>query len=392
MERFHSVPPVLKAGESREAWESRREELLHCIAANEYGFRPDMPYTVSWEEENEETLPDGTGIRRIVNITVKTDLGSYSYPLYVVRPAKAEKAPTVLLICSQSRVVKPRQLPPGFSPDQIPEMMKQMGIIMDGPMDMGSPQALDMNVDLDNGHWPVPAVISRGFAMAGFYATDAEPYGACFPGGLAEIFGTKQERRADEWGILAVWAFAAQCAMDYLVQADHIDADHIAVAGHSRCGKAALWAGANDTRFFCTMPNNSGCSGAALTRNKHGENLKSINLMMPCWFAPNYGKFVNDVDALPFDQHMLLAAVAPRALYVTGGSDDHWADPPGEHASAVLSSPVFELYGDAPLPPEMPEPNGVVHAGRLGYHLRKGPHLLAEFDWMGLLDHMERNM
>lgn len=391
MNRFDAIPPVLKGGEGKESWESRREALLNCIAVNEYGFRPDMPYTVSWEEGKEEILMNGAGLRRTVTITVATALGSYSYPLYVVHPAKVEKAPAVLLICSQSRVVKPQQLPPGFSLDQIPEMMKQMGIIMDGPMDMGTPRALDMNVDLDNGHWPVPAVIGRGFAMAGFYATDAEPDGACFPSGLAEIFGTKKERKAEEWGVLAVWAFAAQCAMDYLVQADYIDDAHIAVTGHSRCGKAALWAGANDPRFFCTMPNNSGCSGAALARNKHGENLKSINLMMPYWFAPNYSKFANDVDELPFDQHMLLAAVAPRALYVTSGSDDHWADPPSEHASAVLSSPVFELYGNAPLTPEMPKPNGVVYAGRLGYHLRKGPHLLAEFDWMGLLDHMERN-
>ena len=102
----------------------------------------------------------------------------------------------------------------------------------------------------------------------------------------------------------------------------------IGITGHSRCGKAALWAGVTDDRFARVMPNNSGCCGTALLRGKHGENISSINLMMPYWFAPAFGKYVGREQELPFDQHTVLALVAPRLLHVASGSTDFWADPP----------------------------------------------------------------
>ena len=98
-------------------------------------------------------------------------------------------------------------------------------------------------------------------------------------GCLAAVFGTKKEARAEtEWGVLAVWAFAASCVLEYLLTLPEIDSSAIGVTGHSRCGKAALWAGVTEERFAWVMPNNSGCCGAAQLRGKHGENMASINL------------------------------------------------------------------------------------------------------------------
>ena len=142
-------------------------------------------------------------------------------------------------------------------------------------------------------------------------------------------------------------------------------------------------------RFAWVMPNNSGCCGAALLRGKHGENMVSINAMMPYWFAPTFKSYVGREQELPFDQHMLLALVAPRKLYVTSGSEDYWADPAGEHRSTVLANQVFRLYGSPTMLEAFPEENSPVHAGAQGYHLRTGPHLLTEYDWMGLLDHID---
>lgn len=103
------------------------------------------------------------------------------------------------------------------------------------------------------------------------------------------------------------------------------------------------------------MPNNSGCCGAALLRGKHGENISSINLMMPYWFAPGFGKFVGREQELPFDQHTVLALVAPRLLHVASGSTDFWADPPWEHRSAVLASEIYQLYGNPKLDETFPQ-------------------------------------
>lgn len=393
MRTFENIPPLLQPGDGLAAWQAKRGALLETVEAIEYGRRPEMDYTVTTALRTEDAYPDENAICRIVDITVTTALGSHTFPLYIFIPKRAEKVPATLLICSQSRVLAPQKLPEGFQLSDLPAMIAKMGIIMDGPMDTGGPrQALDMAVDMHIGHWPVPALLARGHAAAGFYATDAEPDAPDFVNGLAAIFGTRKEtRKADEWGVLAVWAFAARCAMDYLTTLPELDTARIGITGHSRCGKAALWAAVKDERFAWVMPNNSGCCGAALLRGKHGENMASINLLMPYWFAPGFKNYVGREQELPFDQHALLALVAPRLLYVTSGSEDYWSDPMGEHRSTVLASEVYRLYGSPAMDETFPEVNSPVSAGAVGYHLRKGPHLLTEYDWMGLLDHIARN-
>lgn len=389
MPRFENIPDLLLPGESREQWEARRSRLLDTVASVEYGRRPDMPYRVSWNLTSRESVLEGKAERLLTDLTVTTELGSCTFPLYTFLPVGKEKAPATVLICSQSRVLTPQKLPDGFKLTDLPKLLTKMHIVMDGPMDMGGQRkALDMAVDMDNGHWPVPMLMERGHAVSGFYATDVQPDGNSFAEGLAAIFGTTNDRKEDEWGVLAVWSFAASCVLDYLQTLPEIDRGRIGVTGHSRCGKAALWAGATDERFAWVMPNNSGCCGAALLRGKHGENMSSINLMMPYWFAPGFGKFVGREQELPFDQHAVLALVAPRLLHVASGSTDFWADPPGEHSSTVLASQVYRLYGNPEMEATFPAVNSPVEAGKVGYHLRKGPHLLTEYDWSCLVDHV----
>lgn len=389
MRIFEKVPPLLRKGESREEWEARRKELVQTVAVTEYGCRPDMDYTVSWKLQSRESVLDGKADRLITDITVTTELGSHTFPLYTFLPKAEKKVPATVLICSQSRVLAPQKMPEGIKLDDLPRIFAQMNIVMDGPMDMGGPrQALDLAADMDNGHWPVPMMMERGHAVSGFYATEAHPDDGNFTEGLATIFGTARDRKEQEWGVLAVWSFAASCVMDYLLTLPEIDSNAIGITGHSRCGKAALWAGVTDQRFAWVMPNNSGCCGAAQLRGKHGENMASINLLMPYWFAPAFGKYVGREGVLPFDQHTVLALVAPRILHVASGSTDFWADPAGEHHSTVLASEVFELYGNPKMDDNFPEVNTPVEAGAIGYHLRQGPHLLTEYDWACLEAHI----
>ena len=390
MRIFEKVPPLLQQGEGRKGWELRRKELIQTIAATEYGCRPEMDYTVSWKLLSRQVVLDGRAERLITDITVTTQLGSHTFPVYTFLPKSKEKVASTLLICSQSRVLASQKLPEGFSLDDLPKLFEKLHIIMDGPMHLGGPaRALDMAVDMDSGHWPVRMMIERGHAVFGFYATEAQPDNGAFAEGLATIFGTTKDRKEQEWGVLAVWSFAASCVMDYLRSLPEIDAEAIGIAGHSRCGKAALWAGVIDERFAWVMPNNSGCCGAAQLRGKHGENMASINLLMPYWFAPAFGKYVGREQELPFDQHTVLALVAPRLLHVASGSTDFWADPIGEHRSTFLANEVYRLYGSPAMPEAFPEVNTPVEAGAVGYHLRQGPHLLTEYDWACLADHVD---
>ncbi len=401
VENLPQVPDVLAGCSSVEAWEKRRKDLIEMFANLAYGKRPDIPYEVSWSEEVKEEIPELAARHIRTKITVKTDLGVHTFPLYAYIPEQVKA--TAILICSQSRNPSPNLLPPGMCEDgeDIRQFMMrhfqefQVKITPEEIQEVlsaGGPVPLDMDKDYDNEHWPVRKMMQEGLAMFGFYATDAEADDAQnYPSKLGKIFGTSKERKENEWGLLSVWAFAASCVMDYVSAefADLVKIGKFAVLGHSRCGKAALWCGVNDERFTMTMPNGSGCCGAALSRGKTGENLAAINAVFPHWFAPAYRQFGTKVECLPFDQHELLACLAPRKLHVGSGSLDAWSDPEGEHYATYLAGKVWELYGNGgQIESEMPMEGEKQANGAVSYHLRKGPHKLESFDWKCMMEEM----
>jgi hypothetical protein len=238
-----------------------------------------------------------------------------------------------------------------------------------------------------SGFWPAEQVIARGYGIAAiqvealalddrFRFRDAAIW--LFEGSLTPPV----PRASSAWAALAAWGWGASRAMDYLVTDPRIDPARVAVVGHSRGGKAALWAGAEDERFSMVVSNDSGEGGAALSRRLFGETLARITTTFPHWFNENYPTFADRVDALPVDQHMLLALVAPRALYVASADQDLWADPRGEFLSVALTSPVYALWGDPRIgEDDMPPLERPLIAGRRGYHIRTGIHNLTPYDW-----------
>jgi hypothetical protein len=242
--------------------------------------------------------------------------------------------------------------------------------------------------------WQVEAVLARGFGLATMYYGDIEPdIAGAMKLGIRGAY-LKPGREApgdDEWGAIAAWAWGLSRVADYLQTDKDVDPARLALVGHSRLGKTALWAGATDTRFGIVISNDSGEGGAAISRRGFGETVADLNNRFPHWFCGNYRQYGGREAEMPFDAHMLLALVAPRPLYVASAEDDQWADPKGEFLAAVAASEVYELLGKKAVgTATMPPVNRPV-GDAVRYHVRTGKHDITAYDWQQYLDFAERH-
>ena len=225
-------------------------------------------------------------------------------------------------------------------------MMKELvgnedhfNVMMIDMMAPKEPNTLDITCDVEKGYWPVRQLLADGYATAAIYASSLAPDegDSWKQEGLYPLFYEAGERPADGFGCLTAWGFGAQRVLDALLTCPEIDPKRISVAGHSRAGKAALWAAVQDERFATVLVNNSGCCGVAMNVGKLGERVASMCQMMPRWFCKNFLKYsAMAVEQMPFDQDELLAAMAPRPVFVTSGNRDYWSDPEAEFRSVYL--------------------------------------------------------
>ena len=200
---------------------------------------------------------------------------------------------------------------------------------------------------LKNG-WPLGDFFDRGYAFCAVYHEDLVKHNEIdFRRSVHRLFYPKGQSfpKAHEWGVIATCAWGAMRAMDYLETDDDIDHERVAIMGHSKMGKTTLWTAAQDDRFALAISAQSGCAGAALWRRKSGETLRKMVERYPYWLCRNAWKFMELEDDLPVDQHMLLACIAPRPVYVHSATGDTWADGRGEYLSAFHASEVYRFLG-----------------------------------------------
>lgn len=230
--------------------------------------------------------------------------------------------------------------------------------------------------------WEAAKIIEKGYGLATFHYGDIEPDSS--NGWKTGVRGRMQEElktAPEAWCAIGAWAWGLSRLMDHLETEKNVDAKRVIITGHSRLGKAALWAAANDTRFAAVVSNNSGEGGAALSTRWFGETTLRINTRFPHWFIAAYKQYNEKPETLPFDQHMLLALIAPRPLYVASATEDLWTDPTGEFLAAKAAEPVYTLFKYEGLGvSEIPAPDHPV-GKRIRYHLRTGKHDILWYDW-----------
>lgn len=367
-QRLSSLPDPLtgfqgRTVSTREQWlAERRDEILEYFKENVYGKVPSA-HVLSMRSEliSAEKGMDGRAVRKKVLITYEGPGGTGTLPFVLFVPTARDSV----------RV-------PAFL------FMNNRGLA-----------AADPDRKRRSGFWPAERIIERGYAAAVFQVEDVDPdEHDGFRNGVHGIIDPPGEARPkNAWGTIAAWAWGAQRVMDALEQDPEIDAGKVALVGHSRCGKTALWAAAQDERFAMVVSNNSGCTGAAVSRGKQGETIRDINEVFPHWFAENYKRFNDNVDELAVDQHMLLGLIAPRFLYVASASEDRWADPESEFLSVVAAERVYRLFGHDGLGTRrFPPADSPIFGDRIGYHLRTGKHDLTEYDWERFMDFADEKL
>ena len=330
----------------------RRAEVLELFTTQVYGRVPATPYQQNFKLVQEDrNAMNGLATLKLIDITFTANSKSLTLHLGLFIPNKVRKpVPAFLLICNRPT------------------------------------SNIDFTRTNKSEFWPAEEVIARGYAVAAFYNADIDPdVDDQFKNGIHGLLDTN--RNSESWGTIAAWAWGASRCMDYLVTQKAIDQKRIAVVGHSRGAKTALWAGATDKRFALIVSNEAGCGGSSLSRRRYGETIERINKAFPHWFCTNYKAYSNREDSLPVDQHMLMALIAPRALYVASADKDLWGDPRGQYLALYHALPVYNLLGiKTKLPEAMPPLNSPVQNGRVAYHVRDGEHNLLLKDWNFFMD------
>lgn len=382
---------------SKLEWTWRRDEILGIFQKEMYGRMPE-PSPIYWEkvESGTTTLPALAGypsvqaLREQYRMWFKADKSGPSVIWLVIRPASAQTEVPVILTLNY------------YGNHYLMSDTQVLGPELSGNAVSGERGGW---IDPANRYFfPTNLLISRGYAlMTAHYEDitgDPEPfvltkaYNRVFA-----LWGARDASRTDNTTALAAWAWGLCRGLDLVEQVDGLDGNNVVVAGCSRLGKAALIAGAFDERFKVVVPIQTGSGGAPLTKHltPDKESIASETSNYPHWFCAAYNKYAGNESSMPFDQHLLISCIAPRACLVDG-FNHKWFDTEGEYLAVKAASPVWEFLGKSGMPdvswPTTGSTSGI--GDNLGYVRRAGTkqadHGIIVQDWLWMLDFADKHV
>ena len=362
---FQNGQPVRTANQ----WvKQRRPEIIRLYESEIFGRVPERAPKVTFTvAETDSNVLDGAAVRKHVVGHLGDNPGGPTVSVLLYLPAKAKGRVPVLLHLTFS----------GNDPGETNTSTSAPG---------GRPRSSETG--------PLANILARGYGYATVRYTEFEGDDAAHALRLARMLALapgQTKPAPDEWGTISVWAWGASRVLDYLETDPAVDAKRVALIGHSRLGKTALWAGARDPRFALLFASCSGEMGASLARRDYGETVDDVAANFPWWLAGNFQKYVGHWNDMPVDAHMVIALNAPRPVFITGGTQDQWADPRGEFLAAVAAGPVYRLLGQKDLgQTEGPPLDMPLITGALGFHYHTGPHAITPADWQAFFDFAER--
>ena len=328
-------------------FEALKPEIKKLFEEEEYGYMPKAPESFKVELLDEKkNFFAGKGCNNHYKLTAVVDGKELSFPFSAAIPYSDKKVPVFVNIA--------------FDPTP-------------------------------NFRQPTTEIIDRGYAVFTVCYKECTSDDGNFENGVASVLGMDRSN-PHATGKIAMWSWCVSRVIDYIYTLDNFDLDKLAVIGHSRLGKTTLLTAVFDERVKFACVNNSGNSGDALSRGTVGETVKDITNRFPFWFCPAYKKYADNEDKLPFDQHYLLSAVAPRALVIGTAKEDQWADPTSEYLALTLTDEVYKLYGKAGLihPDYVPEAPFKLQDGSISFHTRLGNHCLSRQDWNLYMDFIDK--
>ncbi|HIY57621.1 MAG TPA: hypothetical protein H9829_05415 [Candidatus Tetragenococcus pullicola] len=352
-----NLPELFTNGKTPEAWRKRRPELLKLFADNVYGQTPLLILdSIVCKCLCQQILPNNL-IHEAYQITFKKEahVSNLRYEIF----SRPNSMPLPVLL-----------------------MIDVFDSVSDDPKELREKIANKKLLDYSS-------IIDQGYALIVVHANDlSDDHLTTYSKGILE-FSPRVE--PNDWGAIGAWAWGVSQVVNQIEKDQRFDKRKIALLGISRAGKTALWCGAQDERISIVIAGVSGCGGASLFRESKGESIQEMTTNFPYWTCKNFTQYAGKEENLPIDQHLLLALIAPRPLYLFEATNDNWCDAHNSFQAAVLASEVYQLFGKKGLGDKsFPKPNTPLLDGNIGYHIHEGEHGIFSYDWQQILTFLSK--